>query len=267
MSSLAVLGNLSRDLARYADGRRFELLGGAALHVARAAAAAGTVAAPVSVIGTDLSWIYNDPRLAALDLSNVAVLPGRSCAFTLSYTVDGKLTGVNSAFGVAELLTSHCLSFIGGHRRYHVCCRRPLDVATVLGSLADAGLTFSCDFHLASAARLIGAATPFLPRAATVFVNADEFITLSALVDPARLAAIVVSDGPREAAVLRRGRLTATAQPPGGALVEVTGAGDTLAGAFLAGMACGLGDGAALQAAVTAATRSIRAPELAIPDK
>ena len=86
MSELAVLGNISRDLAIYPDGRQFELIGGAALHVAQAASRAGLAAAPVSVIGADLGWIRGDPRLARLDLTSVKVVPGPSCAFTLTYT-------------------------------------------------------------------------------------------------------------------------------------------------------------------------------------
>ncbi len=84
MSGLAVIGNISRDLAVYPGGRRFELLGGAALHVARAAARAGIASAPVSVIGADLAWVRTDPRLAGLDFTNVKVVPGRSLGHHVS---------------------------------------------------------------------------------------------------------------------------------------------------------------------------------------
>lgn len=264
MTVLAVLGNISRDLASYPDGRRFELLGGAALHVARAAHRAGLACAPVSVIGPDLGWIRGDPRLAGLDLTHVRTIPGPSCTFRLAYTATGTLAGTDCSFGVAEALTHHCLTTIGHHDQYHVCCRRPLDVRAVLGRLTRAGLAFSTDFHLASAGRLIAAALPFLPEATTVFVNAAEFATLAALIDPARLTAVVVSEGPRAVTLLRHGRATATTRPPPTSLVEVTGAGDTLAGAFLAAAARGLGDGDALRAAVAAAAESIRTPGLAI---
>lgn len=264
MTGLAVIGNISRDRAVYADGRRFELLGGAALHVARAASRAGLASAPVSVIGTDLGWIYADPRLADIDLTHVKTATGASCAFALTYTAAGKLARVDCAFGAAESLTSHCLAVIGQHSSYHVCCRRPLDVPAVLGRLARDGLEFSTDFHLASAGDLIAAAVPFLPHATAVFVNAAEFAILKTLTDPADLAAVVVSDGPREVILLRHGSPTAAIWPPDYSPVEVTGAGDTLAGAFLAGRARGLGDGDALRAGVTAASQSVRAPGLAI---
>jgi sugar/nucleoside kinase (ribokinase family) len=264
VSVLAVLGNISRDLAIYPGGRRFEALGGTALHVARAAALAGLAAAPVSVIGTDLSWIRGDPRLAGIDLAGVKVADGPSCAFTLTYTHAGELASTGCSFGVAESLTAHCLAAIGHHRGYHVCCRRPLRVRAVLSRLASAGLTFSADFHLASAGELIAEAVTFLPQARVIFVNAAEFTTLATLTDPARLAACVISDGPREVTMLRHGTITAVIRPPSTSPVEVTGAGDTLAGTFLAGVARGLGDGAALQAAVTAAAQSVQSPGLVI---
>lgn len=258
MSDLGVIGNISRDLAVYPGGRSFELLGGAALHVARAASRAGLTSAPISVIGTDLGWMRHDPRLADLDLRRVKVVAGISCAFRLSYDRADRLVGIDCAFGVAEGLTGHCLAMIGQHDRYHVCCRRPLDVAAILGSLADAGLTFSADFHLASASDLICAAAPMLPHAQAVFVNAAEFTILAAHVDLGRLAAVVVSDGPGEVTVLRRGQVCAAIRPSRSAAVEVTGAGDTLAGTFLAGAARELGDEDALRAAVAAATESTR---------
>ena len=77
MTVLSVIGNISRDLAIYPGDRRYELLGGAALHVARAASQAGLACAPVSVIGRDLAWIRADPRLARLDLTHVKVALGR----------------------------------------------------------------------------------------------------------------------------------------------------------------------------------------------
>jgi sugar/nucleoside kinase (ribokinase family) len=266
MTALAVIGNISRDIAVYPEGRRHALLGGAALHVARAAARAGLAAAPISVIGSDLGWIRGDPRLRSLDLSYIKEVPGQSCSFRLRYTTAGELVSVECSYGVAESVTDHCLRLIGHHERYHICCRRPLEVGAVLRRLATAGLTFTVDFHLASAAELIRAAAPFLAHSAAVFVNAAEFAALTAVIDPRRLAAVVVSDGPSEAVVLRQGRTTASSRPPRTLPVEVTGAGDTLAGTFLAGVAQGLGDADALEAATVAAAHSVGAADLTMAD-
>jgi len=64
---------------------------------------------------------------------------------------------------------------------------------------------------------------------------------------------------------MRRGRVTATAVPPVTAVSEVTGAGDTLAGTFLAAAAAGLDDQDALHAAVSAAAQAVASTGLAIP--
>src|ERR1700722_10610008 len=74
---LGVIGNISRDRAIYPGGRRVELLGGAALHVAPAATRAGLPSTPVAVIGSDLGWIRDDARLTDMDLSCVEVTGGR----------------------------------------------------------------------------------------------------------------------------------------------------------------------------------------------
>lgn len=264
MGPLGVIGNISRDIAIYPDGRRHEMLGGAALHVARASSAAGLPAACVSVVGHDLAWIRSDPRLASIDLNAVRVTSEPSCEFRLSYDRDGTLSSIDCEFGAAGGLTDHALAMAGQYTCHHVCCRRPLDPARVLDRLVAAELAFSVDFHLASAAELIRAAAAALSCASVVFVNAAEFTTLATLIDPARLAAVVISDGPRDVTLLRHGRTAATAQPPRSAAVEVTGAGDTLAGSFLGGLARGAGADEALRTAVTAATQATRAPGLAI---
>ncbi|MFL6112623.1 MAG: PfkB family carbohydrate kinase [Catenulispora sp.] len=77
----------------------------------------------------------------------------------------------------------------------------------------------------------------------------------------------MVSDGPKPARALRRGRLAAQARPPHADAVEVTGAGDTLAGTFLAAIAAGAGDSAALRQAVTAAAEHIRTPALTLDER
>jgi len=266
VETLGVIGNISRDRAIYPDGRHVELLGGAALHVALAATRAGLPSAPVAVIGRDLDWIRDDVRLAAIDFSYVEVTCGRSCSFRLTYDESGHLTGTDSAFGVAAQLTRHALDVLGRHRSYHVCCRRPLDVAVVLGPLASAGIPFSVDFHLASADIIMPATDADIAHARVVFVNAAEFAALGRVTDPGRLRTIVISDGPRPVIMLRYGRVVASVLPPETSAIEVTGAGDTLAGTFLAARAGGLDDQAALETAVSAAAEAVSGPGLVIAD-
>jgi sugar/nucleoside kinase (ribokinase family) len=262
---LGVIGNISRDHVTYPTGRGAWLLGGAALHLSLAATRAGLAAAPTSVIGTDLGWVTSDPRLGALDMSGVKVVSGSSCAFGLTYDHDGAVTGTNASFGVSQSLTGHALSLLGSRQAWHVCCRRPLDAQAVLGHLTSAGTPFSADFHLASAADLMRAARTALTQATAVFVNAAEFAVLSRAVDARDLPLVVVSDGPRPAVSVRRGRVTATAMPPVTVVAEVTGAGDTLAGTFLAAVAAGMNDQDALQAGVSAAAEAVASTRLDIP--
>lgn len=264
MEMLGVIGNISRDQAIYAGGRHIELLGGAALHVALAATRAGLLSAPVAVIGSDLGWIRDDARLTDMDLSCVEVTYGRSCSFRLSYDEGGHLTGTGSSFGVATHLTRHALDVVGQHRSYHVCCRRPLDAPVVLHRLVSAGIPFSVDFHLASAAVMMPAADAAIAHASVVFVNAAEFATLGQISDPEQLQAVVISDGPRPVIMLRYGRIVASVLPPAVSVIEVTGAGDTLAGTYLAACARGLGDQPALEAAVSAAVEAVSGPGLVI---
>lgn len=265
VGDLGVIGNISRDVAAYPGGRAAEILGGAALHLALAASRAGLRAAPVSVIGPDLRWITNDPRLTGLDLSFIKVVRRRSCTFRLTYDRTGQLIGTGASFGAAEMLTSHALDSLSSRPTWHVCCRRPLDVGLILGRLAGTGTPFSADFHLASARRLISAARAALPHATAVFVNKAELAILSQVIDPGKLKLIVVSDGPRPATVLQYGRPAASAEPPSVAVAEVTGAGDTLAGTFLAAAAQGLDDADALRTAVNAASQAVGTPGLTIP--
>jgi sugar/nucleoside kinase (ribokinase family) len=264
VGSLGVIGNISRDLAIYPVGNRIELLGGAALHIALAATRAGLPAAPISVIGIDLGWIIGDTRLAGVDLGHVKVVPGESCAFRLTYDEVGRLADTRTSFGVAASLTGHALSVLGSQPTCHVCCRRPLDVPLILGRLVAMGIPFSIDFHLASASIIMPAAGPALLHASTVFVNAAEFAILAEVTDPGNLKTVVISDGPRPATVLRYGQQVASAVPPATSVTEVTGAGDTLTGTFLAVSARGLGYQVALREAVNAASKAVTSPGLTI---
>jgi len=262
---IGVIGNISRDLVSHPNRRIKELLGGAALHVALAANRAGLCAAPTAVIGTDLQWITRDPRFAALDLSDVKVSSGESCAFRLTYDAEGQLVSTVASFGVAEELTDHALSVLTTRPAWHVCCRRPLDAPLIFDRLASFRKPFTADFNLASARALMPAMRAVLGRASVVFVNAAELGILRQAVHLRDLCQVVVSNGPRPALVLRRGQVCARAMPPQVAVAEVTGAGDVLAGTFLAAMARGLDDQDSLQLAVSAAAEAITHHGLTLP--
>lgn len=264
MAPLAVLGNISLDHATTRHGQRRTSVGGAALHIALAATAGALQAAPVAVTGHDLRWLPADPRLAILDWSAVSVRDGQSAAFTLTYDTDDTLVGLRAEHGVASGLTSHVLQRIhtGRDDTYHVCCRTPLNTGRVLSVLADRHATFSADFIISSAATAIPAAAPFLPQARVVFVNQAEYHLLASAVPIEDLPAVVVSDGPRTARLYRHGQLAAAADPPPVPATQISGAGDTLAGAFLAALAVGHEDQAALQRAVAKASAHTTTPPI-----
>src|SRR5262245_8637759 len=113
--TVGVIGNVSIDTARYPDGQTYQLLGGAALHVALAASQAGLAPSPISVVGSDLTYqLRSDPRLRSLDLAHVLAVPGRDCRFDLTYDRDGQVSAVHSDYGIAHALTRHALAVVAG---------------------------------------------------------------------------------------------------------------------------------------------------------
>jgi len=262
MQRLSVIGNISRDRTRYPDGRDSERAGGAALHVAIAAARAGTPAAPVSVIGDDLTDALDAFREPRLDLTALLTVPGPSASFTMEYDLDDRLVGMTAAYGVAEQLTAHAMAHIAQHPqdRYHVSCRRPLHAPTVLRALVAHGVSFSVDFIVSSAEHMLAETAPLLPHTDVVFTNADEYRLLERHVDTGSLQTVIVTDGPQAARLLNHGHQILTVMPPATTPAEVTGAGDTLAGAFLAHRLTSHDDSTTLRAAVSAASAHTLAP-------
>jgi sugar/nucleoside kinase (ribokinase family) len=258
---LAVIGNITLDHEVHADGRHLPVrVGGAALRVATAAAGAGQPAAPVSVIGDDLRDLPAALARTGLNTDAVKIATGRSARFTMTYSHDGELTGLTGDTGVATGLTAHALSWIACSRpdAYHVCCRRPLDVHQVLEALIRRGTAVSVDFYLPSAAENMAAAAEFLPRTRCVFVNQAEYEILTSAIAPRRLSGLLVTDGPRPALLLRHGRRSARVLPARVPVRCPTGAGDTVAGTFLAAQATGHTDQRALERAVATATTYVR---------
>ncbi|MDT0344129.1 PfkB family carbohydrate kinase [Streptomyces litchfieldiae] len=262
-----MIGNISVDRIRHLESDGERGLGGAALLLSLAAAEAGLVAVPVSVLGSDLAHVPAAPAFDVLDWSGVRHAEGATASFGLNYDTDGELLSVHPDYGVSEHLTAHALAYLAHHAdgQYHVCCRRPLDPRPVLSALAARRSGFSVDFFIPSANDMIRLAAPWLPMASTIFVNRAEFQLLCAVLDIALLPEVVLTDGPRPALLLHRGLETARVMPPSHSARHVAGAGDTLAGTYLAHRRYGAPPGRALSAAVVAATDYVTAPLLPIP--
>ncbi|MEU3051775.1 carbohydrate kinase family protein [Streptomyces griseus] len=267
MDRLDVIGNVSLDRTRYPDHGGGARIGGAALFVSVAAAQAGRRAAPVCVLGNDLAHLPKMPGLDVLDWSARRQADGPSTTFDLEYGPQGELVAVGTDYGVAEILTEHALAHVDARPRatFHVCCRRPLDATAVLGRLAQFGADFSVDFFLPSAEAMIRAAAPWLPKATTLFLNSAEYRLLEQVIGCGTLPEVVITDGPRAAVVRSFGHQIASAVPPPQLPVEVSGAGDTLAGTFLAHRSRGATAAQALAEATAAASRYVAAPSLPIP--
>jgi sugar/nucleoside kinase (ribokinase family) len=262
VSRLGVVGNISIDRSHRIGLPGSVGIGGAALHVALAAARGGLASRPISVVGPDLEMIRCDPRVSVLDLSGVRTVDGRSAVFTLNYDDNEVLVSSEADYGVSTHLTAHALEEICAQRDscFHVCCRRPLDIVRVLDVLVRAAAPFSLDFFLPSAAESIAAAATALPHAHLVFANAAEYDLITNAVPTRALRDVVLTDGPRPVQLLRSGRCLARAAPPQVRTVDVTGSGDTLAGTFLAAKAGDLHDAAALERAVHAASAHAASP-------
>jgi len=264
---LDVIGNISLDVTHYPDHRGGSRLGGAAVLLAVAVVSAGGRAAPVCVLGDDLAHLPLAPEFEGVDWSASVQGDGASTTFDLQYDLEGDLVAVRSDYGVADGLTAHALRHIGRHPRgtYHVCCRRPLDAEAILRQLVQNRCAFSVDFFLPSAEAMIRAAAAWLPMAKTLFVNAAEYRLLEQVVDTSTLREVIVTDGPRAAVVRHLGQQAASAVPPPHPPREVAGAGDTLAGTFLALRAQGATTALALAEATAAASRHVAASPLPIP--
>ncbi|WP_381563561.1 carbohydrate kinase family protein [Streptomyces eurythermus] len=267
MTHLSIIGNVSRDRTAYPDGRRSDLLGGAALHTALAAVHSGAHAGPVSVIGQDLAGLPHARLHPRLDWSGVRITQGNSATFTLTYDENDALYAVQPDYGAAADLTAHAVTRIADRVGdfFHLSLRRPLEPVPVLTALTGQRAGFSVDFFITSAPEMIRVAAPWLHRAAVIFTNAAEYEYLSVSVDPDTLPLVAVTDGPHPARLLRHGRTIAQARPPSVTATEVTGAGDTFAGTFLAHWLDGLPSRQGLTRAVRAATEHLGAPPIRIP--
>ncbi|MFI0242827.1 PfkB family carbohydrate kinase [Streptomyces sp. NPDC016845] len=268
MQRTIVIGNISLDHIHRPGHQPVRQLGGAALHLAVAAARTGLPVAPGAVLGRDLARLPHDPRLPALDWTLLHHAPQPSAAFTIHYDTADTVTAVDTAYGAAEHLTGHALHLIDRHPQaaFHISCRHPLHVAAVLPALAARGCPFSLDFHLPSAPQLIPAAAPWLHQATTIFVNAEEHTVLTLHAAPRSCREIVISDGPRPARAVLNGRALPPVTPPVQPTVrQITGAGDTLAGTYLAHRTRGVPPPAALTHAVQAASHHIAHTPLTLP--
>jgi sugar/nucleoside kinase (ribokinase family) len=254
---IRIIANIGWVRASYPDGRSYTFPGGAGLHLSTAVSAAGGLATPISVVGIDLREVVTALEKRHIDTQAVKEVPDQpSCRFELSYDDNGSLISAISQFNAAQGLSEHALNQLDTPGHFHVSCRLPLDLAPLLAALA--GRSYSLDFYSPSIANYLTLARPFLSGAHGIFINQAELALLQQIVGISELELLVVSDGARPVRLFSHGEMIAVVQPPIVAALEVTGAGDTLAGSYLASTLNGVAIHDALHIAVYAASAATK---------
>jgi sugar/nucleoside kinase (ribokinase family) len=195
-------------------------------------------------------------RFLPVDMAGVAVLPGASAAFFIDQSRDGSLS-FRSALGVAAEPSFDMFPAAYLRARYvHLGTAPPHQQLAWLKFLRDKGCRaqISVDMFEPFVAAEPGACRQICDRADLIFLNEAECRGLyQGRLPP---APTILKHGPAGAEFLASGvrhRIPA----PHADEVDSIGAGEILAGAFLALRARGLANDRALSHAVAAATRSV----------
>lgn len=275
-----VIGRSEAPLARGDDrpGRVSRRPGGVAFNIARALAAAGLRPVLLAAVGRDAEGAALAEACAAAGVAPDWLY--RSAASTDSYVALEDADGLLAAVADAATLEAAGPALLATLADGRLCA--PWAGPVVLdGNLPTAVLAAAAaEPRLATAdLRAVAASNakaerlrPFLARrGATLHLNLAEAAALAgrAFADAGAAAAalagvggarVLVSDGPRAAALADGGEVITCAPPPVAAR-RVTGAGDSLVAAHVAAEARGLAPAEALAAAVAAASAHVAGKE------
>lgn len=193
-----------------------------------------------------------------LDLGGVAVLPGPSARFRIDELSGGRRTFL-SALGVAAHARTDL--FPVAYRRaswVHLGTMPPIQQLAWLDFLRRRALnaTISVDMFEHFVTTEAAASREACDQADLVFLNKAEYRGLYQAGTYPK-ASLVLKNGPRGASLVRDGMKQHHAHAPWVRAVDTTGAGEILAGVFLALRAQGVTEASALRYAVTAASRSV----------
>lgn len=252
--TLVLIGHVGFATDRTAKGT-ITYAGGSGFATASAAAALLDGVGLVAQVGGDFD--LGVLRLLPIDIAGVSVLPGASATFVIDQSRDGRLS-FSSDLGVAAepRFDSFPASYLWA-RYVHLGSAPPRQQLEWLTFLRDKGCRaqVSVDMFEPFVAAEPGACREVCDRADLVFLNEAEYRGLySERAQPS--APTVLKHGP--AGVEFRtadGRHRVLA--PAAEEVDSVGAGEILAGAFLALLARGLATDRALSYAVAVATRSV----------
>ena len=252
--------------------------GGVARNVAHGLVRLGHEVALVSRVGDDAGGeaLLRHLDAAGIGRRGVAAVPGAATAeYVAVLTPGGELALGLAAMAVLDGLTPEALdreaALIAGADWLFADCNLPADTLVALAGRRWGGASrLAVDaVSVAKSARLPAG----LAGIDLLFVNRDEAAALLARrgcseTEPRAMAAALVSAG-AGAAVLTLGAAGAIAAGPEGldhvpaepaAVVDVTGAGDALVAATLAGLASGLPLAAAVGRGCAAAARAVAVP-------
>ena len=143
-------------------------------------------------------------------------------------------------------------------RHVHVCCRKPLEVRSLLARLCGTGRSISVDYVVSSIGEQLEHSRRFLSAVEIMFLGAPEFAVVREHLEWQLVPYVVVTDGERPVTVYQRGdRLAHYAVDATDDVRDVTGAGDAFTGAFLATYLGGGRISGALRAGMECARKAI----------
>jgi sugar/nucleoside kinase (ribokinase family) len=255
---LVLIGHVGWATNRTASGTRSSLGGSGYAAASAAAMVAGdrALVGLVAQVGQDLD--LQGLRHLDLSLDGLAVLPGASPRF---YITDhpGGTRSFRSDLGVAA--SPRFDTFPGPYFRAahaHLGTMPPGQQLAWLGFLRDNGFQapISVDAFEYFVTNEPSASREVCDLADLIFINEAEYRGLyheSEIPKPP----MVLKNGPRGAEFISDGMKHFASAIPAADVVDGTGAGEILAGVYLALRACGLPENRALDQAVRAATRSV----------
>jgi len=253
-ADLVIVGHVGFATDRTAFGA-ISYVGGSGFVVAFAAAALLDGIGLVAQVGEDFD--LDILRRLPVDTEGVAVRPGASARLRIDQARDGTISfgsdlGAAAEPGFGSYPASYC------HARYvHLGTAPPRQQLAWLKFLRDQGChaQVSVDMFEPFVAAEPGACHEICDRADLIFLNEAEY---QGLYDERRHppAPAVLKHGPGGAEFLADGVRHRIPAPPADE-VDPIGAGEILAGSFLALRARGLAEDRALSYAVAAATRSV----------
>lgn len=234
--------------------------GGVAANSAVACARQGVATALLAVVGDDVLGAYATDFLAArgVDVTGVTTTPGMTAVSVCTLAEDGEKRLVYTS-SVSQSPPPERLreAELDGVDWVHTSCLDPEAAAVLAERARAAGIPMSIDLEPAALAHGTKALAPALHGAEVVFLN--ESVTASigdvhAFSAQHRLKSVVRTRGLR-GAVLTDGSGEITVTPsPTDRIIDTTGAGDCLAGVYIARSLSGADPHSALRAAVASAT-------------